>query len=156
MRNITIVILLLITVNLPAQIGDENLPVNKSTAIKTIGFYTASIVLDAVGDGLMDNGSKQWGHLCNAASTGVLLASPFVIDFKKEQWGWYAAGYMLMRMAIFDIVYNLTRGLAWNYHGTTSTWDNMWGALNPPGWAEILGRGFYLTFAIVIPLQQIK
>jgi len=61
-----------------------------------------------------------------------------------------------MRMAIYDIVYNLTRGLAWNYHGTTSGWDNLWGAINPPGWAELGARFMFFSMAFVIPLQNIK
>jgi len=163
MRTLTI-ILLIFSLNCSAQIKEQDLTVNKyltiernySTALKTIGLYTGSIILDAVGDGLMDSGNKEWGHFCNAASTGVLVMSPFVIDMKKEQWGWYAAGYILMRMAIYDIVYNLTRGLMWNYHGNTSEWDNMWSAFNPPGWAELYGRFMFFSMAFVIPLQQIK
>ena len=154
--RILIIILLVFSLNCSAQIVEPDYTVKKdhSTALKTIGIYTASIVLDAVGDGLMDNGDKQWGHLCNAASTGILVASPFVIDFKKEDWIWHLTSYTLMRMAIFDIVYNLTRGLAWNYHGTTSGWDGLWNELNPPGWAEGYGRTIFFTFAIVIPLQN--
>jgi len=159
-----IIILLIFSLNCSAQIKEQDLTVNKhltvernyNTALKTISVYTASITLNAIGDGLKDSGNKEWGHFCNAASTGVLVMSPFVIDMKKEQWGWYAAGYILMRMAIYDIVYNLTRGLAWNYHGTTSSWDNLWGAINPPGGAELFGRCIILNLAITIPLQNIK
>ena len=153
-----IYILLIISINCSAQIKEPNYRINPyssvkrdySNALKTIGIYTASIVLDAVGDGLMDEGNKEWGHVCNAASTGIMLMAPFVIDIKKENWGWHLGTYTLMRMAIFDIVYNLTRGLAWNYHGSTSGWDNMWGALNPPGWAELSCRFMFFSMAFVI------
>jgi len=165
MKYLTI-ILLVFTLNCSAQITEPDYTINPyaakkpqstyGTALKTIGLYAASITLDAVGDGLMDSGDKEWGHVCNAASTGILVMTPLVVDIRKQDWGWYAATYILMRMAVFDIIYNLTRRLAWNYHGTTSGWDNLWGALNPPGWAEGLGRFACFSLAITIPLQNIK
>ena len=162
MKYLTI-ILLVFSINCSAQIIEKDLTINPyaakrnyGTALKTIGVYTASIVLDAVGDGLMDSGNKEWGHVCNAASTGILVMSPFIVDMKKENWGWHIAGYTLMRMAIYDIIYNLTRGLAWNYHGTTSGWDNVWNAFAPPDWAEGFCRFMFLSVAIIIPLQNIK
>jgi hypothetical protein len=94
---------------------------------KVITVYTSSIVLNAVGDGLNDSGSKQWGHFCNAASIGILLTSPFIIDYEKSKWGWYLTSYTSLRIALFDYSYNLTRGLGLNYIGGTSTWDRVLG-----------------------------
>jgi len=159
MRTLILYIVSIISINCMGQIKDVDYSIPKrdySTALKTIGLYTASITLDAVGDALMDSGNKGWGHICNATSTGILVSTPFVIDFNKKQWPWYAAAYIFMRAAIFDIVYNLTRGLAWNYHGDTSGWDNVWGAINPPAGAELFGRCIILSLAITIPLQNIK
>src|SRR6056297_3250259 len=80
--------------------------VKKDYSWEILGIFASSILLDAVGDGLNDRGDKVWGHGLNAASTGVLLASPFIIDIELEKWRWYAGSYMLMRIGLFDFTYN--------------------------------------------------
>jgi len=123
-------------------------------AVKVITVYTSSIILNAVGDGLNDSGEKQWGHLCNAVSTGLLLASPFIIDYEKAKWLWYLTSYTSLRIAFFDYSYNLTRGLPLNYIGGTSTWDKILGKMNPPN--TYLGRGVVLIVGISIPINELK
>ena len=78
MKKLLIILLFLLASNVYCQ---------KSEAWKVIGIYSSSIVLNAVGDGLNNSGEKQWGHLCNAASIGLLLTSPFVIDYDKANGG---------------------------------------------------------------------
>jgi len=112
MKKLLIILLLLLAGNIYCQ---------KSDAWKVIGIYSSSIVLNAVGDGLNDSGQKTWGHLCNATSIGLLLTSPFVIDYNKSKWGYYLTSYVSLRIALFDYSYNLTRGLPLNYIGGTST-----------------------------------
>jgi len=123
-------------------------------SVKVIGVYAGSIILDAIGDGLNDEGKKQLGHACNAASVGLLLISPFIIDYDKSKWGYYLTSYVSLRIATFDYIYNTTRGLPLNYIGHTSTWDKVLCKMNPPN--TFLGRGVFLTVGIAIPIKEFK
>ena len=122
-------------------------------SVKVIGIYSGSIILNAVGDGLNDSGTKGWGHACNAASIGLLLSSPFIIDYDKKKWYWYLISYTSLRIAFFDYTYNATRGLPINYIGGTSTWDKTLKKMNPPN--TYMGRGVFLGFGIAIPINEI-
>lgn len=124
-------------------------------SVKVIGIYTASIVLDAVGDGLNDDGNKAWGHACNAMSVGLLLTSPFLIDYDKSKWGYYLTSYVALRISFFDPVYNTTRGLPLNYIGNSSLWDKGMQKLKPPD-GLMFGRGVSLIVGISIPINKLN
>jgi hypothetical protein len=119
-----------------------------------IGIYSGSIILNSVGDGLNDSGNKTWGHACNAASIGLLLTSPFIIDYEKSKWGWYLTSYVSLRIAYFDYGYNLTRGLPLNYIGGTSMWDKVLCKMNPPN--TYMGRAVFFTVGISIPFNKLR
>lgn len=121
--------------------------------VKIIGIYTASIVLNTIGDGLNDSGKKQWGHLCNAANIGLLLSSPFVIKYDKSKWGWYLASYVALRIAVFDYTYNSTRGLPLNYIGGSSTWDKALQEIKPP--ETSFARAIFFTLGVAIPINEL-
>ncbi len=125
-----------------------------SEPVKVIALYAGSIILDAAGDALKDSNHKEWGHFCNAASVGILLTSPFIIDYKKSKWGWYLTSYIGLRIAIFDYTYNTVRGLPLNYTGTTSTWDSFMSKLNPPDF--YLGRSVAFTIGVSIPINELR
>lgn len=125
----------------------------KSQAWKVITIYSGSIILNAVGDGLNDSGEKQWGHFCNATSIGLMLTSPFIIDYDRSKWFWYLTSYVSLRIALFDYTYNLTSGLPLNYIGGTSTWDKILSKSNPPN--TYLGRGVFFTIGIIIPIRKL-
>jgi hypothetical protein len=142
--KIILVLLLSLSLSCLAQKGE---------AWKVIGVYTGSIVFNAMGDGFNNSGHKQLGHAFNATSIGLLLASPFVIDYDKSKWGYYLTSYVALRMATFDYVYNTTRGLPLNYIGGTSTWDKFLGKMNPPN--TYMGRGVFFIVGVSIPLNKI-
>jgi len=125
----------------------------RGEAVKIIGIYVGSIALNAIGDGMNDNGDKSWGHALNAASIAVLLSSPFIIDYEKDKWYWYLISYTSLRIAFFDYTYNATRGLPLNYIGGTSTWDKVMKKMNPPN--TYMGRGVFLTVGIAVPIKEI-
>lgn len=133
--------------------GQDKITIPESA--KVIGIYTTSIVLNAVGDGLRDDGNKVWGHSLNVASTGLLLASPFIFNIKKNTWGWYLASYVCLRVALFDPVYNTTRGLPIDYIGNTSLWDKGLQKFNPPKGIHMFGRSVFFMIAIAIPINQL-
>jgi hypothetical protein len=127
----------------------------RKEAIKTIALYSTSIVLSAVGDGMNDSGNKVLGHALNATSTGLLVASPFILNVRKDNWGWYAASYLTLRVGLFDPAYNLSRGLPIEYVGNSSIWDKTVAATKSPKEWNLAGRGFCMMLGVVIPLNEI-
>jgi len=121
--------------------------------VKVITIFTASIALDAIGDGLYDSGDKTAGHTLQAASTGLLVASPLFLDMDRDNFWWYLISYVSLRIAFFDYSYNLTRGLPLEYRGTTSLWDKTVNEFNPP--STLWHRSVFLTLAIVIPIKEL-
>jgi hypothetical protein len=134
---------------------NKDYPSNKKfkfESVKVILIYSGSIILDAIGDGLNDSGEKGWGHFCNASSIGILLASPFIIDYDKSKWGWYLTSYVSLRIAFFDYTYNLTRGLPLEYVGGTSFWDKFLKELNSS--STLFARGGFFIIGVNIPINQ--
>ena len=127
-----------------------------SKGAKVLGVFVGSILLDAAGDALNDEGEKVWGHTLNALSTGVLLASPFILDMEFRDIGWYIVSYLSLRVALFDPMYNITRGLDPNFIGSTSGWDKALQKLNPPDHMMYFGRAIFLGVGVTIPINEIK
>lgn len=154
MKKLLLLILIssLLTINTQAQYRQRK---NISEPIKVVAIYTGSIVLNAIGDGLNDSGSKMWGHSLNALSTGLLLTSPFIVDYDKSKWGYYLTSYVFLRIALFDLVYNKTRGLPVTYIGNTSPWDKFMQILSPPD-GFMFGRGVYFLIGVTIPFKTGK
>jgi len=126
-----------------------------SEPAKIIMTYVGQIGLQAAGDALKDNGHKQWGHALDAASLGIVLASPLWIDYDRSKWYWYAASYVTLRIGLFDPIYNVSRGLPIDYIGGTSNWDLfLRDKLKPPG--TLFARSVYLTIGISIPINELK
>ena len=114
-----------------------------------------SITLDAMGDAYFDMGKKEVGKLLQASSTGLLIAQPFLIDFNKEDFWWKIPAYTLLRFAIFDAVYNTTRGLPYYYNGSTSHYDNVMSELMP-GRFSTFPKAMALTVGISLTLRYGK
>jgi len=153
MRLLTI-ILLFITLSLNAQYQKRIDRIKIPEPVKVITLYTASIVLSAVADGLYDNGQKMQAHTLTALGTGLLLASPLFLNMDKDNFWWYLASYVSLRIALFDYTYNITRGLPLEYRGTTSLWDKTLNEFNPP--STMWHRSVFLTLGIVIPIKELK
>ena len=88
-----------------------------------LGLFTGSIVCNAIGDGLNNSGNKDLGHLFNAASIGITLSIPLLIDVNKNTWYAYLLEYAFLRFALFDYTYNAVAGLPFNYHGKSNYYD---------------------------------
>ena len=123
-------------------------------AWKIIAVFTGSIILDAVGDGLKDKGEKEWGHVLSAASVGLLISSPFIIEYDKSKWGYYLTSYVGLRIAAFDYTYNATRGLPYNFIGNTSFWDKGLRKLSPPD-GLAMGRIVSAIIGISMPINEL-
>ena len=117
--------------------------------VKIAGLYTASVILNAVGDALNNSNRKTVGHICNGASIGMLVASPFLVKYNTKKWYWYLASYVSLRVALFDVTYNTVKGLPLNFTGTTSPTDITYNKMeiNPN-----LTRSLCLTLGMSIPI----
>lgn len=113
--------------------------------------YSTSILLNAVGDALNDEGDKFNGHLCNAGSIALLLATPLLVDLDRTKWYWYLATYTSLRIGMFDFAYNKTRGLPLNYVGTSSATDRMWRYIGNPALMKVN----FIIFGAIIPLSKL-
>jgi hypothetical protein len=93
-------------------------------------------------------------ELVEAASIGTLVASPFIIKYEKEKWGWYIGTYACLRYTFFDYTYNATRGLPLSYRGTTSVYDEVLGKA-PPSYINFTK---YVSFVVgvSIPLDKFR
>jgi len=123
-------------------------------SVRVITVYTLSIALNAIGDGLNDDGKKEWGHACNAMSYGLLLATPFIFNVDKSNWGWYVASYVSLRIALFNPIYNGVRGLPIGYYGDSSISDKFLGWTQPPPGLQLFGRAIFLGIGVSIPINE--
>lgn len=130
------------------SVGNTNISKN---GVKIILLYSTSILLNAVGDGLNDSKDKFNGHLCNAGSIAVLLATPFLADMDRKKWYWYIIEYSVLRIGMFDFAYNRTRNLPWNYVGTSSATDQMWRKIGNPAAMKVN----FIVFGIIIPMSKL-
>jgi len=152
MKYLIIILFFFICLSANAQLRGLNRKMSEPA--KVILTYAGVVALNAIGDGLNDNGIKDWGHLCNAASIGTLLMSFTWIDYNKNKWWIYPLTYTSLRFTLFDYSYNLTRGLPLNYIGGTSFYDQFMQKLNPP--ETYLMRGCALVVSISIPIKFLK
>lgn len=97
----------------------------KLEKLKVIGLYSTAVILNAIGDGLNNSNSKTMGHFFNAASIGVLLYSPFFINYDKSKWYWYLLSYTALRVTLFDVTYNITTKRPVNFIGSTAITDKI-------------------------------
>jgi len=79
------------------------------------------IVLDALSDAFYDNGKKYISGLFDMALLGVMI---YAIVMIKGDWRWMVV-YVLLRSAVFNTIYNLTRGLHPFYVGSTKLVDKL-------------------------------
>lgn len=142
MKKLLTIILILICFGSFSQTRKENWT--------RLGLFTGSIVLNAVGDGLNDSGNKEWGHVCNAASIGLTLSIPLIIDVNKDNWLWYLLEYTFIRFGIFDYTYNLAAGNDFNYIGNSNFYDRS--LVNQDH--LFLPKTLSLTVGIAINFQQ--
>jgi hypothetical protein len=160
MKTLLLLILLFVTVTCFSQgqkdscfvVNPHLVRQEKYEKWKVIALYSGSVILNGLGDGLNDSGNKTAGHLFNAASIGTLIISPAVLNYQKGKWYWYLLCYTCLRAGLFDITYNLTRRLPFNYTGSTSITDKFY---NSHGVSPIVPRTFFFVIGFAIPLTKL-
>ena len=109
--------------------------------------YISSLIFEAWSDAFRSKG-KKW-HWQKAGIFAPLLVVPmFYSDWLL------VLVYVLLRVAVFDILFNAFAGNYLDYKG-----DDWWGRIlkkfNPPLAAELFGRAVILFGAIMIAIQQL-
>jgi len=116
-------------------------------------YLVTAVVVGAIADGLFDEGLKIWGHTLGAVEVCLLLSGAFVFDLRRRDWFAFAAAYVCLRIAGFDYVYNLVRGLPILEVGSTSAWDNVISLFPPHGLVFV--RSIFLVVGIFIPINEL-
>lgn len=121
----------------------------KMDRIKVIGLYSAAIILNGIGDGLNNTHQKTMGHVFNAASIGVLLSTPFFIEYDKSKWYWYLLTYTSLRVTLFDASYNVTTKQPIDFIGSTAITDKIYKMVDLYGASKAMG----LVVGLTIPFR---
>jgi len=108
------------------------------------GSLAGGVILNAVGDGLLDEGKlrgdqslMKWGHAVRATGYVLPIGGLAMTEPKKEEVPWILAEYFFFRVALFNPSYNLTRGLDVVYAGSTDVSDVLMSSIPPGGRAFI-------------------
>lgn len=121
------------------------------------GVHLASIVLDATGDAVYDMGKEShnnkqmaWGHTLQATAVGVGMLCIPLIDWKHpvHDGVFMSLSYVAMRYALFDLTYNLTRGI-------DPLYADGWKAKMPPS-EIILTQTFFMGVSLTFNFLELR
>ena len=119
---ISILLALFLITSVQAQ---DSLSTRKKHPLLEIGVFTASVIMNGLGDGLNSRTYYNSGHLLSAASIGSLLVLPI---FSKADWK-YPITYLGIRYALFDAFYNIGAHRKLSYEGGKNYYDEGAGKL---------------------------
>ena len=78
-----------------------------------------TIALEAISEAMYDENIKMWSKVVQLGMIGAFFG---LIYLKK--WSWHIpAIYILIRLMFFGMIYNIVRGMSYNYVGTTAFYD---------------------------------
>jgi len=96
--------------------------------------------LEAIADGLYDKGKKTISSIVEFINKLVAIGTTAYVTYgvvvgsiNIPVWK-LIAGFVFIRFLIFDTIYNLTRGLPWNYVGSTKLYDKVLAKTGSWGW----------------------
>lgn len=85
------------------------------------GLFVILVIINALEDAFRDNDRKILAHLFNTLHIAGWIGMIY-FDFT-----WiFIIQYILIRFALFDVIYNLTRGQKIFHIGSTSIYDKFW------------------------------
>jgi len=108
----------------------------------------SSLIAGSIGDAFDDKIGGKGGHALKALEVGILLMSPFIVNVEPNllDAAVYGVAYTSLRIALFDVLYNVFRGNSLNYSGTKSWWDRTMKRM--PGHGKWWFRGWALVLGI--------
>ncbi len=111
-----------------------------------------TVAAGGLGDGLMDNSNKNWGHALRAVEVGMLISGPFVFDLdRRDTWAWLSS-YGFIRLGMKDGFYNVSRGLPLGYVGTTSQYDKLMRGV--PEHGRYFIKSISIVAGVAIPIKH--
>jgi len=117
---------------------------------KVTGIAVFATVTEAIGDAKFDDGCKIQGKALQAISLGSHFLYIPVMKNSDANWLLVPLVEMCWRFILFDMVYNLTRGLPVGYIGNTSYFDKGMQAFAAPAGMRMFANGVAATFVITL------
>lgn len=82
---------------------------------------TLLVIWDAIGDGLRAKGKQVPHHLLESVSVALWLFLLVIVARGRLEWhDRLIVMYITIRIAIFDVIFNVIKGNKWSYVGTSS------------------------------------
>ena len=116
------------------------------TALLLILYIIACIATGAAADGLNDTNRKKVGHLLEAGEIGLALVGATIFSVTPDTLIAYVSVYIGLRIAFFDIIYNITSGRPILSMGSSNLWDRFFSKYPPVG--VIFMRVIFLSLAV--------
>jgi hypothetical protein len=91
--------------------------------LKVVGYHVASEIIEAI-----------YLIIVSLMAFGWLNRKYIFKDIKADRFIIIIIGFLLLRFAIFDSIWNIAAGQPWNYHGTTKLYDKIMSSLGSWGW----------------------
>ena len=113
-----------------------------------ISLVVLAVILGATADGFNERGRKTLGHALEAAEKVALLCAGLF----SGTW-LVLVSYVAFRVALFDIIRNLSKGDPIFYLGTSSIWDRFFRQY--PIFGVTFMRVIFLTLAISVSLRYL-
>ena len=118
-----------------------------------LSVFIASLIAGSTGDALDDKLDSRFGHALKATEIGILVMSPFIVNVDPNFWDIlvYGGAYTALRIALFDVLYNVFHGNPINYSGKKSWWDRIMSRVPGHGkwwiraWHLVLGTSLLLV-----------
>ena len=121
---------------------------------KVTGIAIFATVTEAIGDAKFDDGDKIEGKALQAISLGSHFLYIPVMKNSNANWLLVPLVEMCWRFILFDMVYNLTRGLPIGYIGNTSYFDKGMQSFAPPAGMRMFANGVAATFVISLTFNK--
>ena len=109
------------------------------------------VVTGAVADGLNADVIQTWGHLLDALEKALLISGAFI--FKPRSFIAYLLAYVFIRVATFDYIINLVRGLPLLYLGGENWWDMF--LVKFPSHGVTFARVIFLITGMALPIKEL-
>jgi hypothetical protein len=114
-------------------------------------YHMATITAGSLGDGFNDDGQKVAGHALKALEVAMLASGPFIWDVQRNEALPYLAEYVGLRIVLYDLPYNLKRGLDPLYVGESSVYGKVMTGV--PNHGRIWIKGVIFVATISIPIK---
>ena len=89
---------------------------------------TLILISDAVGDGQRTRGNQVIHHFFEVVMIALFFAIIVIVNYNMLsgfELRWLLVYYLSLRLAGFDLIYNITAGNKWNYIGNSSLYDRL-------------------------------